>query len=745
MPVNQRLATKLATYTILLGILMGSIVSANQIHNLYLNTTKAIDSRAVQLIELTLDAAAEAVYQLDGKIANDLLNGLMQYELILESAIYDELGDELAHVTRPRIEFSGLSRLIEIKPIEYNYSLPVRNGTKVSGVFTAKLDVQAGLAPFYNLAVSAAVAVFLQAIGISMLVFLIVVYLITNPVGRLANALSEIDPESADRLPIDRAHSNDEIGNLINSANRYLEAVSKNRRELFDSKEELQDILDNLNEGVITVDADGMIVSANLASEKMFHYQKDSLDGTPFLNLFPDKSLGSVGNLIHLVRNEIELPSFKTTGQCQDGHQLPIELIVSLSSNPHSLWTIRDISAETKADSDRRTLESQLRQSQKMEAIGTLAGGIAHDFNNLLSGLTGFAELAKEEAKNGSEQQDNINHVIAISGQATQLIRQILTFSRKREEKKDNVNIIDVIDNCQSLIRQTIPTSIGLKSNYSAPEFTIFADETMMQQVMMNLYSNAAAAIGSETGEILVTVDLVDAIPPTSNIKGDYSRSVRKYNRIKIEDTGCGIPEDTLHRIFEPYYTTKEIDAGTGMGLAVVHSIVENHQGWIEVESSSHGTQFCIYLPCSEKTSTTSEVSEPSSQSSTNGNERILIVDDSDEITRMLSRMLSKRGYRVETSPNGIDALHRFKNDPANIDLVITDQTMPGKNGDILASEMLAIRPDIPIILCTGYSEYVTQDSALSIGIRKFMSKPVSNAALADAIRSVLDTPIEPS
>jgi PAS domain S-box-containing protein len=724
---------------------MGTIVSATQIRDLYLTTTTEIDARAIQLIELTLDAAAEAVYQLDAKIANDLLNGLMQYELILESAIYDELGQELARVSRPRSEFNGLNSLIEIIPLEYSYSLPVRNGTEVAGVFTAVLDVQAGLQVFYDLAVSAAVAQILQAIGLSLLVFLIVVYVITIPVARLAKSLSEIDPESADLLPVENAHRNDEIGNLINSANRYLKAVSHYQAELSDSKEQLQDILDNLKEGVVTVDNDGHILSANKASEQMFRYEEGSLVGNVFLTLLAGSKYATIGALIEAVRtSEITTP-FKLIGHCRDDHEFPIDISASLSSTTHSLWTIKNISEEVKADIDRRTLEGQLRQSQKMEAIGTLAGGIAHDFNNLLSGLMGFAELAQEEAIKGSDQEDNIYHIISISNQATQLVRQILTFSRKKDEKKDVLNLIEVIQGCQSLIRQTIPSSIELKMMFSNIDYRVFADETMMQQVMMNLYSNAAAAIGNNAGNITVSISIIDAIPPTSKIEGDYTRTSRQYNQIKIRDTGSGIPKIALHRIFEPYYTTKAVDAGTGMGLAVVHSIIENHNGWIEVDSSEKGTEFCIYLPTADKITKITQETGQKLKRDLSGSERILIVDDSIEITKMLTRMLTKRGYEVITSANGVDALRLFASDPLSIDLVITDQTMPGKNGDVLASEMLTIRPDIPIILCTGYSDYFTKESALSLGIKKFMPKPVSNADLAEAIRTVLDNPNEPT
>ena len=242
--------------------------------------------------------------------------------------------------------------------------------------------------------------------------------------------------------------------------------------------------------------------------------------------------------------------------------------------------------------------------------------------------------------------------------------------------------------------------------------------------------------------QINVNINTVDAIPPTSNIDGDFTRRVRVYNRIKVKDTGCGIPESTLHRIFEPYYTTKEADAGTGMGLAVVHSIIENHQGWIDVESSYEGTQFCIYLPRAESKAKTEEELIYTKPDSSGGNECILIVDDNVEITKMLKRMLSKRGYTIISSANGNDALRMFASEPDKFDLVITDQTMPGKNGDELAAELIALKPEIPIILCTGYSDYLTAESAMELGIRKFMPKPVSNAELSEAIRSVLDNPV---
>ena len=251
----------------------------------------------------------------------------------------------------------------------------------------------------------------------------------------------------------------------------------------------------------------------------MIRYQEDSLVGNCFLTLFSGNEYSSMNALAEAVRNNTRITPFNLAGHCRDDHVFPIDVSVSLSNANRSLWTIKDISEEVKADKDRLSLESQLRQSQKMEAIGTLAGGIAHDFNNLLSGLTGFAELAQEESIDGSDQQDNIHQIITISNQATQLVRQILSFSRKKDEEKDVLNLIEVIEGCQSLIRQTIPSSIELNMNYSPVHYIVFADETMMQQVMTNLYSNAAAAIGNFTGKITVSVSLIEAIPPTSKLK----------------------------------------------------------------------------------------------------------------------------------------------------------------------------------------------------------------------------------
>jgi signal transduction histidine kinase/CheY-like chemotaxis protein len=366
--------------------------------------------------------------------------------------------------------------------------------------------------------------------------------------------------------------------------------------------------------------------------------------------------------------------------------------------------------------------ERQLQQVLKIQAIGTLAGGIAHDFNNILFPIVGYTELTMDEVPDDSVAHNNLEEVLKAANRAKDLVQQILTFSRQSGQERKPVKVHSIIKEALKLLRASIPASIEIKSNIDDDCHPVMGDATQIHQVIMNLCTNAYQAMQDKGGTLEVNLSEVDV---------GYDVTVQKIGmqpgrhlQLLVRDEGCGMDAAVLDRIFEPYYTTKEQGKGTGLGLSVIHGIVKNHRGDISVASSpGKGTTFKVYLPITEDADIVNEF-EPSNGAA-KGNEHILLIDDEEQIVSMEQRMLENLGYEVTARTDSNEALKEFSEKPQNFDLVITDMTMPHMMGDELAKKLLDIKPDIPVILCTGFNEDITEEKALSMGIQKFVMKPV--------------------
>jgi nitrogen-specific signal transduction histidine kinase len=409
--------------------------------------------------------------------------------------------------------------------------------------------------------------------------------------------------------------------------------------------------------------------------------------------------------------------------------------IINLNGLPHVLTITRDLTERNRAEEEKAELEARLQQAQKMEAIGTLAGGIAHDFNNILTAILGYTEIAISELPQGSGTRDSLEEVFKASLRAIDLVKQILVFSRKSEIQLFPIRIHLIIKEALKLLRASLPATIEMNQNIRASG-KVLADITHIHQIMMNLCTNASHAMSENGGVLSVSLTQV-------NLPDETSRPINlppgPYLKLTVSDTGCGMAPDVCSRIFEPYYTTKGIDKGTGLGLAVVHGIVESHGGLITVESTpGKGSRFHVYLPEIMDSGLDTETIQAVLPDAM-GTERILFVDDEMTIVGMGKKMLEKLGYEVAGSTSGEEALKLFKAAPDQFDLVITDMTMPHMTGDQLSRKFIEIRPDIPIILCSGFSENMTEEAAKEIGIREFISKPMSRQVLSKTIRNVLD------
>jgi PAS domain S-box-containing protein len=380
-------------------------------------------------------------------------------------------------------------------------------------------------------------------------------------------------------------------------------------------------------------------------------------------------------------------------------------------------------------------LQRQLIQSQKMEAIGTLAGGIAHDFNNILSAILGYAELAVYEIPEGGPGRRDVAEVIKAGNRARDLVRQILTFSRKTEPDFKSIDIAPLLKEALKFLRASLPSTIDIRTRISAENTRVLCTPTMIQQILMNLCTNAAQAMKDSGGILDVSLTKTDI--ETAEIKQLPGLRPGPHLRLTVGDTGPGIEPDVLARIFDPYFTTKEKGEGTGLGLSVVHGIIQTLKGAVQVDSCpGSGAIFHVFLPCaaSKDEPTVVQPLEPPT-----GNERILLVDDEEVLAAMGKQMLEHLGYRVTVRTNSADALNTFQSQPQDFDLVISDRTMPRMTGFELTEQIKSIRPDIPIILCTGHSDELEAQRAAALGISRMVMKPLGMNELADAVRSALD------
>ena len=381
--------------------------------------------------------------------------------------------------------------------------------------------------------------------------------------------------------------------------------------------------------------------------------------------------------------------------------------------------------------------ERQMQQVLKLQAIGTLAGGIAHDFNNILFPIIGYTELALDDLPKESSTCKSLQEVLKAANRAKELVQQILTFSRQNGRERKPIRVAAIIREALKLLRASIPKTIDIRAQIDDAEGWVMGDPTQIHQVIMNLGTNAYHAMQETGGRIEITLDSVQV---------DYEETVKRVGiqmgphlHLVVKDEGVGMDASVLERIFEPYYTTKEPGKGTGLGLSVIHGIVKNHGGFITVESTpGRGSRFHVYLP--EIGEVDEELPSEAGVSMPPGEGRILLVDDEEQIAAMEKQILEKLGYQVTACSGSAEALSIFCARPDHFDLVITDMTMPHMTGDALAQKLREIRPGLPVILCTGYSEMITEEKAVTMGIRKFVLKPVIKDELAAAVRSALES-----
>ncbi len=484
------------------------------------------------------------------------------------------------------------------------------------------------------------------------------------------------------------------------------------------------------DEAVMITDRNGAIQYVNPAFTDITGYEQPEVIGKNPGFLMAEKNHGPFhAEFWSTIKVGSTWKGYTTSTKKDGSHYTQHATISPVTANGGTVTNfvavMRDVTVEL-------NMEEQIRQLQKMEAIGVLAGGIAHDFNNILGIIITNAEMAIEDALPGSETLYSIRQVLGASYRAKELIRQILLFSRRSEKELMPLHLGPLVNESLKMLRSTLPASIEIKQNIKAVSDAVLCDPIQIHQLLMNLCTNSAQAMQEAGGTLAVTLTEARNIP--DKIAGYMPGPCLV---LTVSDTGCGISPDNIKKIFDPYFTTKNPGEGTGLGLSVVLGIVRSLQGEIIARSTpGRGTTFKIYLP---RAVSRNAKSPDTKNGLPRGEGRILFIDDEAQVGNAASRRLTRLGYTLTTETTPQNALAVFRSDPAAFDLVITDKTMPDMNGFELAAAMKEIRPDIPVIICSGY--FVPEDTTLSkkLGIAALLPKPVTKKDLAEAIQSVLD------
>jgi len=514
--------------------------------------------------------------------------------------------------------------------------------------------------------------------------------------------------------------------------------MNDTKKELLEAERMYKTLFMSAADPMFLVDLDGKFIEVNAEACYLFEYSSKELIGNRPSTINPSFE-SKLKAMMDIIRNK-KSAFFEMSFPTKKGTIIPLEIScqrIEHDGNQAILAIARDISERKQASIEKKNLESQLRQAQKMEAIGTLAGGIAHDFNNILFPIFGFTQILLKKCQENEEFQGYLQNILQAARRAKDLSQQILTFSRQSKRENKPVMVSPIVKECIKLLKASLPSTISVELHIEPETGLILADPTEIHQIIMNLCTNAYHAMRDDGGTLKVCLKNLTIEHDDNHQHQDLTEG--QYLKLTVQDTGKGIESDILSQIFEPYFTTKPQGEGTGLGLYITYGIVKNLSGKIDVRSQpGKGTVFDIFIPMisisDEDDSQAMQVSQIPG-----GNERILLIDDENAIVEMMTFMLEQMGYLVTPRTSSRDALDLFRKHPDHFDLVITDQTMPDLTGDVLYQHIKKIRMDIPVILCTGYSEKLSKSKAEAIGIDAYLCKPVILNELGMVIRNILD------
>lgn len=517
--------------------------------------------------------------------------------------------------------------------------------------------------------------------------------------------------------------------------------LQQRNEELQLSKNRLASIINSSLDAIICIDQNYLITIFNPTAAALFQCPSSQALGSQLTRFLPDavQTLSYNKLTTHAQLGEM-------TGLTASGNSVSIEVSVSFELHPEGDTTTifaRDLTSRKKIEAHRNALESQLRESQKMQAVGTMAGGIAHDFNNIIGAILGNVELAKQDAGARSPALVSLSEIDKAGRRARDLVRQILTFSRNESPQRIPIQLADVVQETVHLLKVTLPPLVDMQVGIDPSTPLVLADATQVEQALLNLCTNAIHAIGARRGTLSIELG--------HNLTTDPGRIERRggvrgqHVKLVVRDTGSGIDAQTLQRIFEPFFTTKPVGQGTGLGLAVVHGIMRTHQGTVDVKSTPDtGSVFTLYFPVAdlaalpETPNAAKKLSEP--QSVRGRGKRVMYVDDDEALVFLVQRVLKRKGFVVSTFTDPRLAAAALRARPLDFDLLVTDYNMPGYSGIELLRETRLIRPDLPVALASGYVTAEIEQSALSAGARALIHKPNDVDELCETVQRLLQS-----
>jgi PAS domain S-box-containing protein len=687
--------------------------------------------------EVLSDNCGAALTFDDRKDAERLLSAFHAMPHVKVAGIYRQDGSLLAaYRQNPQVEIPlppPIRQGHRYLPTRLEVARPaVLDGQVVGTVF-----LRADLTPVYSflrILLLTLGAAFVLAIAATSLLASWLQRYVSSPVIRLAEVARRISSEKD--FSIRASHdTDDEIGVLTDAFNQTLEAVNQSHRALVASENNYRAIFNGVSDAIFIHDASsGEIVDVNEAMAVMFGYTREEALGLTVGQLSSGESPYTQNRALDHLHGTAHggTPVFEWRSRRKSGELFWSEVAlrrVELGERSRIIAVVRDID-------ERKQMEKQLQQAQKMEAIGTLAGGIAHDFNNLLQAMLGNTELALTSGPMSDEAVQCLENIDKAGQRASDLVRQILSLSRQSDAEMKSLQPGSILKEALRLLRSSIPKSITFKEAI-ASKSAVRADPTQLHQIVMNLCTNAYHAMQMGGGVLSIALDDVELDDSAELVQAIGGLSRGHYVRLTVADTGHGMSPEVQKRIFDPYFTTKDKTKGTGLGLAVVAGIVKKMKGTITVSSQpGAGSVFTVYLPVETLEARETPVL---TSSLSGGNERVLVVDDEPSVATLCGTILERLGYTARVVTDPLIALEIFRSGAGNFDILVTDMSMPGRSGIELAREIKAIRPELPVVLTSGFSEELISDEPQTPFIDAMVRKPYSQADLAAAIRTLLD------
>lgn len=757
--LKSKISKTLVIYIVLFSSVITLALTAIQLKLDYNNGISFIHQRINQIKLTNLESITQSLWTLDKSSVQILLDGLSRINDIVFVKVTDQNNKTIAQ--------SGTFTTTNIISSEINLSKMYRGKNNFLGTLTIIATKENLYQHLIDTVIIILISQAIKTFLVSMFVLFIFYYLVTRHLKKIANHSDKLElTTKASPLVLNRGHfkkhSDDELEQVVNSINRMSNKIYESYVNMVQSQKELAEreakfsaIYDSISDAVVLVDRNRQIVQFNPAFTQQFGYSFEELKGQTTRQLYANpEEYGEQGKIRYNENSQsgsrIVTSIYNTEYRRKDGSTFPSETLggaIKLADGSliGYIAIIRDITERVRAKKEEQLLQQRLQQSQKIESIGQLTGGIAHDFNNILASILGYSELTEMSLQKYNDKELNeYNKQIHLAGdRARDLIAQMLSFSRSNPGEVQQIELSELVHEVVALLRPAIPTTIKLQTEIDENVPPVLMDLTQMHQIIMNLCINARDSMiskGKSNGTLTIKLSYGATAGAICASCKDIIHG--EFVKLTIQDSGSGISPKIIDFIFEPFMSTKEVGKGTGMGLSVVHGILHKHNSHIIVESEiNQGSSFQLLIPALKENEIADKISTVTEKTAVNDGKQkhILVVDDEESIAIFLQNLLNSYNYKVTYTTSSKDAIKIFSASPSDYDLIITDQTMPELSGTEMIKQIFQIHPEIPVILCSGYSEDVDKISAIELGFTKYMDKPINTKELIQSLNEILN------